>query len=163
MSSLTGSSFNTVILCLIWTNRKRAHCIFFVWGDIVRQSWIFYLGSLSLSNFVFTQTTFCSLHARSPPVTALFVNLSTQPTMCQQKGSSICLSVFLCFLFFFKQPILRAILLFLIAILTQQLLQRILHTCGNNFTFSRLKLYLRQSSSFNGSRAFCCQDEGKII
>ena len=49
MSSLTGSSFNTVILCLIWTNRKRAHCIFFVWGDIVRQSWIFYLGSLSLN------------------------------------------------------------------------------------------------------------------
>ena len=123
----------------------------------------FLLGKFEFEQFCLHANHFLLFACPLPPVTALFVNLSTQPTMWQQKGSSICLSVFLCFLFFFKQPILRAILLFLIAILTQQLLQRILHTCGNNFTFSRLKLYLRQSSSFNDSCAFCCQDEGKII
>ena len=89
-----------------------------------------------------------------------FVHATHHVTAERVKYMPFCVSVFSVF---FKQPILRAILLSLIAILTQQLLQRILHTCGNNFTFSRLKLYLRQSSSFNDSRAFCCQDEGKII
>ena len=100
----------------------------------------FLLGKFEFEQFCLHANHFLLFACPLPPVTALFVNLSTQPTMCQQKGSIMpfCVSVFS--VFFFKQPILRAILLFLIAILTQQLLQRILHTCGNNFTFSRLKL-----------------------
>ena len=59
----------------------------------------FLLGKFEFEQFCLHANHFLLFACPLPPVTALFVNLSTQPTMCQQKGSSICLSVFL---FFFQ-------------------------------------------------------------
>ena len=54
----------------------------------------FLLGKFEFEQFCLHANHFLLFACPLPPVTALFVNSSTQPTMCQQKGSSICLSVF---------------------------------------------------------------------